>query len=523
MIDVVPYGPSKRYTINYSSVSGIRPVYSYNWYGKLYVLSPKRAGKGYSFNIDTIETIDGKMSPRYHDCEHSKFSGVLDVGLPDENYTYDIPTTVVTDVKSYRYQPLVATAWNGSISAQGFTEGPYRYSGGKDDKGSYVRIYECEQGHLFPEWGEDPDLPEAVTITFTGKRTIRYFPDEGCKAHEDQIDRATTSYRLPRLSHNVAVACDKTFPESMISHDQAWGVIKYVKRRYARDRAFLADELDAKLPYSRLIYKAAENIRLLDINMISFIKEQSELFKGGYLRTFFHRNEAQEFDALLKNRNVKTLKKLRKTVKFAASEYLGMHYGTKLTALDFSDIMESHLKMQEMLEATQTMGAVLSHGFFLPSGTDCSVTRRFKGEIQSLTDQDLTIVEASDKFVRELFEIDILPSASNIWDLIPYSFVVDWFVPLGNKLEDIEKGHYIETLHPRKTFYSTKARISMPILQFIETAGQYFKVAGTVEATWYERLCDDCFYEGSPCVEDSSGMTVTHGIEAGALLISRFF
>lgn len=41
-------------------------------------------------------------------------------------------------------------------------------------------------------------------------------------------------------------------------------------------------------------------------------------------------------------------------------------------------------------------------------------------------------------FVDTLYGLDALPTLQNIWDMIPYSFVVDWMIPVGDMLDTID-------------------------------------------------------------------------------------
>jgi hypothetical protein len=41
--------------------------------------------------------------------------------------------------------------------------------------------------------------------------------------------------------------------------------------------------------------------------------------------------------------------------------------------------------------------------------------------------------------VRKAYEIDLYPSLQNVWDLIPLSFVVDWFVNVSKIFEDVDR------------------------------------------------------------------------------------
>lgn len=50
--------------------------------------------------------------------------------------------------------------------------------------------------------------------------------------------------------------------------------------------------------------------------------------------------------------------------------------------------------------------------------------------------------------------VGVEPTASNIWDLVPYSFVVDWFTGISNVLEWFDKWTYSMTVEPVEIWFS---------------------------------------------------------------------
>lgn len=86
--------------------------------------------------------------------------------------------------------------------------------------------------------------------------------------------------------------------------------------------------------------------------------------------------------------------------------------------------------------------------------TDTSVSTIRKGRLSGLSLEDkynLTVYynPCDDKFlsvIRRLMDWDAMLSLQNVWDLIPLSFVVDWFVDVSNMLEGIDTNTYLNTL-----------------------------------------------------------------------------
>lgn len=61
-------------------------------------------------------------------------------------------------------------------------------------------------------------------------------------------------------------------------------------------------------------------------------------------------------------------------------------------------------------------------------------------------------------------------SLLNAWDMIPYSFVVDWFLHLSSFLEDVDRIGKANTLRPKEVWYSFKKRR--------DNVATYFRVNG---------------------------------------------
>jgi hypothetical protein len=62
-----------------------------------------------------------------------------------------------------------------------------------------------------------------------------------------------------------------------------------------------------------------------------------------------------------------------------------------------------------------------------------------------------------DKIWTGLYKYGLSPSFYVIWDSIPYSFIVDWFVPIGDILNGYDKTHmYDRTYTISDIWYSIK-------------------------------------------------------------------
>lgn len=106
-----------------------------------------------------------------------------------------------------------------------------------------------------------------------------------------------------------------------------------------------------------------------------------------------------------------------------AGLYLSFHYGWKLFAKDTGELAGAgwHKQSKKHLHA---------HGSF-ETKDGWNVAKGY-----SITYDPWP--EANQDFKEAIAYLDLMPSPANLWDLVPFSFVVDWFLPIGKALETME-------------------------------------------------------------------------------------
>lgn len=143
-------------------------------------------------------------------------------------------------------------------------------------------------------------------------------------------------------------------------------------------------------------------------------------------------------------RSLRRLVKSRKIDKRAANYWLAYYYGFKPLVGDVEGLVE-------LLKEYADPPALLVHGrgsgdsdkadtwsvsnngagLFAPqSGLDFEEFSRIKART-TITGR------MSDQLLRNLNRTGLLPTPALAWELIPFSFVVDWFVPVGSLLEGL--------------------------------------------------------------------------------------
>lgn len=160
--------------------------------------------------------------------------------------------------------------------------------------------------------------------------------------------------------------------------------------------------------WGALAAEAYQSLHFSDINGIAYIADTLEM--GAAFSSF-----------------AKTLKSLpTRRVKAAASAWLSIHYGFKLALLDTislsNEIEKQSLRNARMTKCQSSLR--YSHG-------NVSYVARY----QVFYDEFAKL----NSYLKQLLQIsDLWLTSENLWDMVPYSFVIDWFVSIGDVLSAID-------------------------------------------------------------------------------------
>lgn len=189
----------------------------------------------------------------------------------------------------------------------------------------------------------------------------------------------------------------------------------------------------------------------------------------------------------------------KKTPKNLADIYLSDKYGLKLTANDtvaLLDAIDGAKKATEMRYrrvqalATNDVGPWVVHQYYT-------------------VDYD-PFDSFSKDFLKQLSDFDALPTLSNLWDLVPYSFVIDWFIDIGGALEQYEIDNKWAKLQVRCVTYTSKC--TKPVIYPGDARSQ-------LELTIYNRKLSSQVHK--PQLFNSEPRYLNHVPELSALLIQR--
>jgi len=168
-----------------------------------------------------------------------------------------------------------------------------------------------------------------------------------------------------------------------------------------------------------LVHEATGNLDANSANMIAFFRDLKDI------KTL-----------------IPKLKELGK-ISTHASNYLAVEYGVLPTISDLKAIWDSFSPKKfydrSGYRRVSAYEIVVDSSTLLSQPVQVTHTRRVH---VAVNDRDTGLDALSEK----LRSMGTFPSLTNLWDLVPYSFVLDWFIDVGSVLERIDTHHRLINL-----------------------------------------------------------------------------
>lgn len=205
--------------------------------------------------------------------------------------------------------------------------------------------------------------------------------------------------------------------------------IENLLTRFSRNFIVPADDL----VYGDLARRCANDAVVVDSNSIELLIEL--------------RNLAETL------KGVASLATGRVNLKNLGSAYLSYKYGLRLTVKDLKSIISR--TANRLLQSGRSIGRSRSRETFniMPKvGTKC-------GTLSIVYNYKMTYYTHTDDWrdaIRTWFDTGLFPSLTNAWDLIPFSFVIDWFFSVEKHLNAIDANTYWSTYALAGVLYSKK-------------------------------------------------------------------
>lgn len=205
--------------------------------------------------------------------------------------------------------------------------------------------------------------------------------------------------------------------------------------------------------------------------------------------------------------------------KALASLYLSFTYGIKLTVADSKELVKAIRKAQrdvpdKEVSIVRRRAVGKCRAYYSAAGT-------LEGTYEY--SYKLYYDPYPDPFrqqVRQLFQWDVFPSFQNLWDYIPFSFVVDWFIKVEEELERWDHNVYITTLRIISNITSTKFTYPLPMSFLTKADGT--QLLSTLDVVIYKRRVSQTPPKPISRLNTPTG-PFNNFVEGSALIIQRLF
>jgi hypothetical protein len=255
-----------------------------------------------------------------------------------------------------------------------------------------------------------------------------------------------------------------------------------------------------EVDYGTLAHEASEKFNANTVNMIAFLKDlrhPTEMIpKMRNFRILFDR-----FRGLSRRSRLK--------LKESAGDYLSVIYGALPTISDLQGIVSAMKKNSPYVDRN---GYSLYTAGNSSSAVDANYSYQLEQHIKlAIENEDSDYIE----LLNSMESSGFAPTLQNLWDLVPYSFAIDWFINVGDFLERVDSNLRILRLNIRYVTMSRKRITSMVV-----KPSSSLPLMGTLKLVHYSRWTTDrC--PVPPLFSQNTNADFHHWLEAGALITQR--
>lgn len=243
--------------------------------------------------------------------------------------------------------------------------------------------------------------------------------------------------------------------------------------------------LPEEVDYGILAQEAITKVNANHVNMIAFLRD---------LR--------HPWELIPKLQNLKHLKG-------AADNFLTVDYGILPTISDLKEIFRAFNRISPYID---------SHGYSTYNAFRSTSTATDISTVEVVRRIKIAIENEDDAFIALSNKVDSMGFAltlENLWDLVPYSFAIDWFIDIGGFLERVDTRMRMLRLKIR---YATMSRKETHLVNVDPTP--VAPICGQLSWVHYSRwTSDQC--PVPPLLSSNTPTVSEHLLEAGALLVQR--
>lgn len=252
---------------------------------------------------------------------------------------------------------------------------------------------------------------------------------------------------------------------------------------------------DDSSSFGHLSVDTAQGLKVIDFKLGLFLFDWTKIF-----------TDWKSLVSVVKSPTLKTL----------SSSFLSYKYGISMTYQDTKEFLGSFRKTVETVangitRARGRLNRVRSVSF---SGVTKECVDQYNMSIYC------SVYPASfARFFNSLLVADFFPTTELVWDIIPFSFVVDWFLRVGDELEALDTRTLLSTYDIYSCVYSRRSVITYDVGELFPALKEVYQGELTV-VDFHRYVSKSC-----PPYQPLSGIMptrpFTHWVEGAALIVQR--
>jgi hypothetical protein len=210
------------------------------------------------------------------------------------------------------------------------------------------------------------------------------------------------------------------------------------------------------------------------------------------------------------------LRRLPRGAKLSSNAFLGQRYGILPTIGDFEALIGGITKIFDLGNTSNSLHSQRSSAQTgAPFGTVSSSTSTLTVEVDRFPRNCMGGVMS---LISRFKKWGMYPSFELLWDIVPYSFAVDWFTDVNKTLAGIDQQIDLD-YYPIQYAISTQKRSWSPS---VSDLWPDFPVTGSVQFTYYDRSISQELPIPSIVVGKQNPVNVkAHWLEATALVAQK--
>lgn len=280
---------------------------------------------------------------------------------------------------------------------------------------------------------------------------------------------------------NDTVVLDDGAPPMTYENDTCYNTLaafpKNLWRPYC-DPQFMAPEAADMEAFNKRAYSAMQPGIEVQMDVPTFLAELSslpDLFKSGLAKRAF-----EDVKNLVKH--AKKVKGKDSFTKLLAGDYLNTQFGWKPTIADakalYDGIKNIDEKLKDLIARQNTVQSAHYSEEYTVDGRKINESNQFEDRLEYEISSYKMKLTATMKYSYKIDNLEAMSKEAlkyrayldmlgfnnplrTIWELIPFSFVLDWFIPVGNFLEQFA-GNWIQTTIKVRDYCISYKTVSSP-------------------------------------------------------------